>query len=370
MGQAWECAQAAGLWSWSPQQWAWSPENPRWSLSLGLPKVPVYFDVSTDNLPPGTGYEMWRNLLYYSFEGDPLPPALQRGFSARTRCLISDPAQLLHYRSSAVSGRGVPSDLADDRETYTIGIVIAGMRQYEQAGANCVISHAGEFFVFDNRWHSRVKWSDHRAVQLSVPRADLEQRLGGRIPEPAVMMQLLENAHMGRVLKTQLQVTAEHMPAASEPEREFMLGQVMQLALFACETATANVGMKTASRTPARSDLFLSALRLIEQNISRPGFDVRALQMQLGCSRATLYRAFAEAGTSVSDSIAELRIAQAKALIARAPDMPVGLVAARCGWYDSASFARAFRRREGMSPSEFREQAHPVAGGIGVSDTI
>lgn len=353
MGQKIDAAKEAGLWSWSPQQWAWSADHVRWSLSLGLPKIPVFFDVSTESLPEGSRYEVWRGLLYYSFDADPLSPQDEAAFAARTQCLIGDPAQLLHYRSASVSGRGLPADLADDRETYVIGVVIEGERRYEQAGASPVISRAGDFFVFDNRWHSRVAWSDHRAVQLSVARADLEQRLGGAIPDPALLMRMLETSRMGQALKAQLHLTAAHMVGANEAERTFMLDQLMQLALFTCESATADA----TARVPAHSDLVLSALQLIEQNITRPGFDSKVLQAQLGCSRATLYRAFAEVGTSVSDTITQLRIARAKAMLARSPEMPVGLVAARSGWYDSASFARAFRRREGMSPSEFRGQS-------------
>ncbi len=352
MGQEWQSAKSAGLWSWSPQQWAWSPQHARWSLGLGLPKVPVFFDVSTDALPETSRYEMWRSLLYYSFDGDPLGPEAQSSFAARTQCLIGDPAQLLRYRSSAVSGRGLPAAVADDRETYVIGLVIEGERRYEQDGASPVVSRAGEFFLFDNRWHSRVAWSDHRAIQVSVARADLEQRLGGSIPDPATLMRLLEASHMGRALKAQLNLTAAHMAGANEAERTFMLDQLMHLALFTCETATEAL----AERSPAHGNLFLTALQLIEQNISRPGFDAKALQALMGCSRATLYRAFAEAGASVSETILDLRIARAKAMLARSPEMPVGQIAARSGWYDNASFARAFRRREGISPSEFREE--------------
>jgi AraC-like DNA-binding protein len=352
MGQEWHSGKAGGLWSWSSRQWSWAPPHGRWSLGLGLPKVPVFFDISTEDLPKPSRYELWRSLLYYSFDGDPLGPEAQAAFAARTQCLIGDPAQLLHYQSSAVSGRGLPAAVADDRETYIIGVVTEGERRYEQEGTSPVVSRAGDFFLFDNRWHSKVAWSDHRAIQLGVARADLEQRLGGKIPDPAILMGLLEASHMGKALKAQMQVTAAHMVGANEAERAFILDQLMHLALFTCETATEAF----AERSPAHSDLFLSALQLIEQNISRTGFDARALQAQLGCSRATLYRAFAEAGTSVSDTITELRIARAKAMLARSPAMPVSLVAARNGWYGNASLARAFRRREGMTPSEFREQ--------------
>ncbi len=358
MEKDWNRAKIAGLWSWSPHQWAWSPENGRWSLDLGLPKAPVYFDVSTDGLPAASRYEMWRTLLYYSFEGDALQKGTERDFTARTQCLITDPLQLLRYRSKAVSGSGVRADKANDRETYTIGVVLEGVRAYEQEGMSPVISRAGEFFVFDNRWRSRVKWTDHHAVQISIPRARVEQGIGEAIPDPATMVPLLCGSHISEMLKLQMLMAAKHMEAANEVERDFILSQLMRLALFTCETVTAS----TATRIPERRGLFEAAITLIEQKLGSPGLDARILQSELGCSRATLYRAFAEAGTSVSSAITDLRVRRAKAMLAGSPGMQISTVAARCGWYDSASFARAFRRQEGMSPSEFRENCGTMHG--------
>lgn len=352
MGQEWAGPEPAGLFSWSSEIWSWSPEHVRWTLDLGLPTAPVFFEVSTDQFPVEARYDSWRKLLYYSFEGDPLPEGAAQAFTARTSCLISDPVQLVSYSSSAVSGRGVPADRADDRETYTLGVVEEGERRYEQEGARPAVSRPGEFFVFDNRWHSRVTWSDHAAVQLSVRRADLEQRIGGAIPEPVEMMALLEAAEMGQMLKGQIRLAAKHMAGMRENEREFLLAQLLQLTMFACETATA----ANAYHAPQRRDLWSAAITLIERNLGRPAFGAKALQSQLGCSRATLYRAFAEKSTSVSEQIANMRVARAKVMLSASPDMPINIVAARCGWYDSASFARAFRRHTGLSPSGFREQ--------------
>jgi AraC-like DNA-binding protein len=97
---------------------------------------------------------------------------------------------------------------------------------------------------------------------------------------------------------------------------------------------------------------------MIEQNLAKPGFGVRALQSQLQCSRAALYRAFAADEGGVREFITDMRIARAKTLLERSPHLPVGLVAARCGWHDGASFSRAFRRSTGMSPSDYREDRH------------
>ncbi len=157
---------------------------------------------------------------------------------------------------------------------------------------------------------------------------------------------------MGSALKSHLSLIAEHMADANEIERSFLLSQSTQMAFFACATATADA----QSKKKATSDDLLSlAITLIEQELTCPHLTVSRLIAQLGCSRATLYRAFAAVEGGISGTIGRMRIERAQAIMATSPDMPVNVLAARCGWYDSTSFARAFKRHAGLSPSEFRE---------------
>lgn len=348
--------------------WLWSPDLGRYSLAtFGLPEVPVYFEITANIAPEAERYDYWRTIAYYSFEADPLPPGSAGLFHAHARALIGQKTQLFAYKSAAVSGRGIPAAIADDRESYLIGLVLEGYRHYAEDNADLASSGPGQFFVFDNRGRSRVSWSTHNAIHISLPRAELERVLGGRIPPPLTMGRALEKSLMAPALKSLMQVTAAQMAAANDAERAFMLNQITQLALFACESGTAHLH---DNKTSIRSDLRAAALQLIEQDLANPGLSVAQLQAKLGCSRATLYRAFAGAENGVSDVIADLRIRRAKAMLAGAPGLPVSLVAIRCGWYDSASFARAFRRREGMSPSEYREQLRRGPGGAGQGETI
>lgn len=352
MGQALEGGSFGHSSRWSLDRWAWSPEQGRWSLAFGLPRTPLYFEVTTDHVPPDRQYEFWRSIVYYSFDADPRPADASGSFDARSQCLVGDPAQLYHYRSDAVSGRGIPAANSDDRETYAIGLVLSGERHHQQANEPGVVSRTSQFFVFDNRWPSLIRWTAHEGLHLSLARADVESRLGGHIPPPDAMLRLLETSRMASALKTHLQMVTRCMAQASDVERTFMLGQLMQFALFVLEGATAG----HAGRQERRPDLMAAALQLIEQNLWRPGFDVSALLDQLGCSRATLYRAFSDSPIGVAETIVAMRIARAKAMLAAAPEMTIGLIANGCGWYDSASFARAFRRSEGISPSEYRHR--------------
>jgi AraC family transcriptional activator of pyochelin receptor len=76
-----------------------------------------------------------------------------------------------------------------------------------------------------------------------------------------------------------------------------------------------------------------------------------------GLNRSKLSRGFRELyGCSVMEALAERRLAEARRQLI-ATDLPVGLIGYRSGYQNNASFSRAFGRRFGVSPSDFRTQA-------------
>ena len=80
-----------------------------------------------------------------------------------------------------------------------------------------------------------------------------------------------------------------------------------------------------------------------------------AIAAALGCSRATLYRAFADRDISLADYIKEARLSRAAQVLSKgaAPETLTDL-AHDCGFTNADHFRREFRRRFGVSPSEFR----------------
>ncbi len=82
-----------------------------------------------------------------------------------------------------------------------------------------------------------------------------------------------------------------------------------------------------------------------------------AMAKRLGVSTRTLKRRLAEAGTTFSAVVADLRRDQATALLRTAAS--VDEVAAQLGYADAQSFSRAFRRWTGMTPSAYRRSVTP-----------
>ncbi len=78
--------------------------------------------------------------------------------------------------------------------------------------------------------------------------------------------------------------------------------------------------------------------------------------MALGCSRAQLYRAFAEQQDSVATAIWNARLDCARALLTESRrSWSASEVAMRCGFLDASNFSRMFKRRFGASPGQMRD---------------
>lgn len=87
---------------------------------------------------------------------------------------------------------------------------------------------------------------------------------------------------------------------------------------------------------------------------------VREVAAALGVSRSTLFRAFREAGAdSPVERLQALRIRRAQQLL-RHSDRKLAAIAQACGFGDEKYFLRAFRRRTGLTPTQYRRQ--PPAG--------
>jgi transcriptional regulator GlxA family with amidase domain len=118
-------------------------------------------------------------------------------------------------------------------------------------------------------------------------------------------------------------------------------------------------GSAYGRRTPTRvrrEQLYAEALDVIERRHSEP-LDVDGLARAVFASRRQLQRVFAEVGgTTIRDAIARARLERAAELL-RADGGRVKDVATAVGVAPAAQFAKAFRRRFGVPPSEYRRRS-------------
>ncbi len=103
--------------------------------------------------------------------------------------------------------------------------------------------------------------------------------------------------------------------------------------------------------------------QVILANIGSARLDANRIAGLANVSRSTLYRAF-EAKGGVAGYVMDMRLDRICGDIGTAGSSreSIAQVAARYGLHNAASFSRAFRRRFGCTPTEFREAARASCG--------
>lgn len=96
---------------------------------------------------------------------------------------------------------------------------------------------------------------------------------------------------------------------------------------------------------------------LLEKDMSLAA-NVEALSDALSVTSQTLRRRLqAATGQSPKLFLQEVQLLKARRLLSSDERIPIGDIAQQCGFTESSSFARTFRRRYGITPSQYRQQA-------------
>lgn len=94
---------------------------------------------------------------------------------------------------------------------------------------------------------------------------------------------------------------------------------------------------------------------MIANEFSNCEFDLTRCTLDLGVSKHYLRHCFKEeVGLTPLEYLTDLRIQQAKCLLAQNSYMTIGEIALNCGFSDPYYFSRCFKKNTGVSPREFR----------------
>lgn len=133
---------------------------------------------------------------------------------------------------------------------------------------------------------------------------------------------------------------------------KFLLGQFLLL------TNQLYIEQYGAAESPVRSmhtDLVYRIYDFIE-NYYRQDLNTDEIARQFGISKTQLYYIFKEvSGTTVSEYLADYRIAQAKHLLINTTH-PVEMISQETGYGNLSSFSRVFKAKAGLSPLQYRKK--------------
>jgi transcriptional regulator GlxA family with amidase domain len=105
-----------------------------------------------------------------------------------------------------------------------------------------------------------------------------------------------------------------------------------------------------------RARLLTEARAIMDEEYSS-ALSLDELARRIATSRRQLQRAFCEIGrTTFRGDLAAIRMDRAAELLA-GTGLPVWEIADRVGYRQAPQFAKAFRRRHGLSPSDYRTAA-------------
>jgi len=105
--------------------------------------------------------------------------------------------------------------------------------------------------------------------------------------------------------------------------------------------------------TQLRASLFADASAIVEREYAAD-LSLDDIARRVASSRRQLQRAYAEiGGTTFREHLTAVRMDRAAELLAR-PGLTMRDVARSVGYRQPAQFAKAFRRRKGVAPSDYR----------------
>lgn len=232
-----------------------------------------------------------------------------------------------------------------------LGSGTIGARAWPEGAVALEFSGAAGDFQFHERPTEAVlnARSNQQRMIFIVARTACERLLGGPLELEDRTSYLLSAEHRAIV------VAIRDCPLAAAAALPYRLAKSIELL---CELLAAlGKGELISGDSPSLSfadcKRVASARQLIEDNWREP-MTLQQIARRCGLNRSKLSRGFRELyRCSVSEAISERRLAEARRELL-ATDLPVGLIGYRSGYQNNASFSRAFCRKFGVPPSDFR----------------
>src|SRR3954468_11411002 len=145
------------------------------------------------------------------------------------------------------------------------------------------------------------------------------------------------------------------------PTRHFWRAGGAKVILKDGLSRTHYVPTQQASTIRLRTSLFHEATEIVDREYAAD-LSLDDIARRVASSRRQLQRAYAEIGeTTFRDHLTRVRMQKAAEMLSTRT-LTVREVAHRVGYRQPAQFAKAFRRYQGVAPSDFR--AHGRAAGV------
>lgn len=253
--------------------------------------------------------------------------------------------------------------MLDDRyaDYLQLGIITAGQVAVQQGRGERVLS-AGDMYVLDNRVGYRLRIGPPtETMHLYVPERVVRDHgyarsafAGGSWT--AASPSNASSKALGRILAS----FTTGPDTLEDPARLHVARSLQELSLAALHeflgAMPSQEGAREMYRTRARA--------AIDERFADPAFDVAAVATLLGVSVRYLHTLFEGEAIGIGGLLRQTRLRYSLGLLvaSRRTRATIASIAAASGFRGEDQFARAFKRAQGMTPSEYRSQSGTAAG--------
>lgn len=311
---------------------------------------------STKKLPHTERFDAWQESISAIFDVSQSPLDSGDNFNARLDSYLIDD-QLMVSRCKTVAQRFERSarrNAEDGLDYYLIQTHLTGGQETKR-GTKVNRSRPGDLLVIDLADTHVAETMDFEHLTLVVPRQLLAPMLNrpdsqeGRVLNAADPLTRLAVSHIKMLGSVLSDVNEEDAASLIEP--------TLGIIASALNGTTATV--ENAPRAAATS-LLTRAKMQIENNLHRHELSAEAVCGLMQISRASVYRLFEPYG-GVRAYIQERRLRRAASDLTyiHNAQRPIYDIAFHWGFTSEAHFSRAFKRRFGATPRDFRKQRDP-----------
>ncbi|WP_246695110.1 helix-turn-helix domain-containing protein [Methylobacterium sp. P1-11] len=303
---------------------------------------------TTNHIEPQRSFEFWRCTALAAF-GDIDRQHPRERFSAKRLTVASTGWSLTHTVSSPVEvefrSRHVDRNA---RGIVVIGLALDGIGYQEQNGRGAQLTPGDISFLSRNRPFVAGTQSAYDEIRLAVPRELFEAWVGDA---DAFVGRSLNPHPAGAEVRARLRSLANSIAWMSEDEAQAAIEGVLHLLGRLVDGAA----QRTKPEEVSQAAVVSLARAHIARRMHDPDLNPRDIQVALGLSRTSLYRAFAETG-GIAAAIRDARLDLARRRLEAARDdkMRIATIAYACGFTDVPTFNRGFRKRFGLAPGDLR----------------
>lgn len=316
---------------------------------------PLIYQVSTSSeVPAAQRYEHWLTPLLSDFEAAVPSAQQQQDFRAQVTSLVTATSELHDMESDDFEGFRSKTKIRHHvNDKLALIFVMQGQVLSHCEGDTDIVTRPGQFVLFDARRPTHMRFHNKpRFVQINLPRAHLQAALSD--PVPSQVSRAVSDSDLACLLSSQLARFRSLSVKLSAQERLSLLHATEALATTVVESAcvTHNV------RQSGLDGLCAAAQNHIRLNLESSHLNSTTIAAALGCSRATLYRAFEKQHLHIAEYIRELRLQKLARLLQQPVNrQPIAQLAQHCGLHDAPNLSRVFSKRFNMTPADFR-RAH------------